>query len=174
VRFVELLRTTVLLSMGAATTLAVVCVAAASIEVDERVVTVSAAWWLIAGVIGTWLGRRTSTLPAIARALADATVATTLPEHRPGSVILNRLWPMILLVVLASGLAILFPQVPGVAAGFFVLWALYWRNQGAAVVAVEERDGVIFYVERTSPVAPIRLTRTHGLRRETPTVNGTG
>ena len=168
-RFVDLLKTTVLLSMGAATTLAVVCVAAASADFDDTVVPVSAGWWVLAGLLGTWLGRQRSTLAPIARLLADAKVAKNLPEHRPAAVILNRLWPMVLLVLLSAGLAVLFPQVPGVATGFFVLWSLYWRNQAAAVTAVEERDGVTFYVERTSSIRPIELVRTHGLRREVPT-----
>jgi hypothetical protein len=45
------------------------------------------------------------------------------------------------------------------------------------VLAIEERDGVTFYVERTSPVRPMRLLRMPGLRREVPTltsVDGTG
>jgi hypothetical protein len=172
VKFTDLLKTTVLLSMGAATTLAVLCVLAASAGFDDRAVPISAAWWVVAGVWGGFLGRRTATLPAIGRLLAEAKVAKTLPEHRPGAILLNRLWPMVVLVVLAGGLAVLFPQVPGLAAGFFILWALYWRNQGSAVQLVEERDGVTFYVERTSPVKPISLLRSHGFRREVPTLNG--
>jgi hypothetical protein len=174
VRFVDLLRTTVLLSMGAATTLAVACVAAATAELDDSLVIKAAGWWFVAGVIGIVLGRRTSALPAIARLLAGAKAATMMPEHRPGSVVLNRLWPIIVLVVVAGGLAFLFPQIPGIAAGFFIIWALYWRNQGSAVQAIEERDGVTFYVERTSPVRPVQLTRTPGFRREVPTLNGAG
>ena len=43
--------------------------------------------------------------------------------------------------------------------------ALAWRRQDAAVTAIEERDGVAFYVERTSPFQPIQLVRTPGFRR---------
>jgi hypothetical protein len=171
-RFVDLLKTTVLLSMGAATTLAVLCVAAATADYDEQVVLISAGWWVIAGVLGTVLGRPRTTLPAIGRLLADAKVAKSLPEHRPSAVLANRLWPMVLLVVVAGGLAVVFPQLPGIAAGFFIVWALYWRNQASAVSLVEERDGVTFYVDRTSPVRPVQLVRTHGFRREVPTLNG--
>jgi hypothetical protein len=45
------------------------------------------------------------------------------------------------------------------------------------VVAFVARDGSTFYVERTSPVRPIRLVRTPGFRREVPTmssISGTG
>ena len=33
------------------------------------------------------------------------------------------------------------------------------------MAAIEERDGVRFYVDRTSPLSPIQLVRTPGLRR---------
>ena len=62
------------------------------------------------------------------------------------------------------------------ACGFAIIWSLAWRRQDSAVLAVEERDGVTYYVERTSPVRPMQLVRTPGLRREVPTltsVNGT-
>src|SRR5439155_15368153 len=94
--------------------------------------------------------------------------ATMMPEHRPGSVLINRLWPLGLMTISAGALAFLAPQVPGIAAGFAIIWALAWRNQHRAVVAIEERDGVAFYVERTSPVRPIELIRIPGLRREVP------
>jgi hypothetical protein len=66
--------------------------------------------------------------------------------------------------------------VPAVACGFAIIWSLAWRRQDSAVLAVEERDGVTYYVERTSPIRPMQLVRTPGLRREVPTltsVNGT-
>lgn len=171
-RFADLLKATVVLSMGAATSLAVLTVVAASADFAETVVFVSAGWWLVAGVWGVVIGRQTSALPPIARVLADAKVAKQLPDQKPGTVVLNRLWPMVVLVLLSGGLAVLLPQVPGVAAGFFILIALYWRNQERAVTAIEERDGVTFYVERTSPLAPIKLIRSSGFRREVPTGAG--
>ena len=129
-RFVDFLRSTVVLSAGAATTLGVITV------------------------------------------LADAKNATMLPEHRPGSVLINRLWPLLVSMVIAGGLAVVVPQVTGIATGFAIIWALAWRKQDGAVAAIEERDGVTFYVERTSPVRPIQLVRTPGFRREVPSLNG--
>jgi hypothetical protein len=41
------------------------------------------------------------------------------------------------------------------------------RPEGA-VAAIEERDGVRFYVEPGSALQPVRLIRTPGLRRERP------
>ena len=66
--------------------------------------------------------------------------------------------------LLAGGLAFLAPQVPGIAAGFAVIWALAWRRQDAAVTAIEERDGAAFYVRRTSPLRPMALERTPGFK----------
>ena len=173
-RFVDLLRVTVLLSAGAATALAVVCVAGASAAGDADPVLVSVGWWVVAMVIGIAAGRRAQTSPPVARALADAKAATMLPEQRPGLVVLNRLWPLLASTVLAGAVAFLVPQVPGIAAGFAIIWALAWRRQDAAVLAIEERDGVTFYVERTSPVQGIRLLRTPGFRREVPTLSASG
>jgi hypothetical protein len=95
-----------------------------------------------------------------------------LPEHRPGSVLLNRLWPLLISMLVAGGLAVIVPQATGIATGFAIIWALAWRKQDGAVQAIEERDGVTFYVERTSPVRPIQLVRTPGFRREVPSPNG--
>ncbi len=173
-RFVDLLRATVLLSGGAATVLALACVIGASAAVDAGVVTVAVGWWIVACALGTFLGRRATVSESIARALADARPATVLPEQRPAAVVLNRLWPLLVLLGLGVALAGLVPQVPGVAAGFTILWALTWRRQERAVTAVEERDGVTFFVERTSPVRAIRLQRVPGFRREVPELPSQG
>ena len=55
---------------------------------------------------------------------------------------------------------------PGIAAGFAMVWALAWRRQNGAVAAIEDRDGVAFYIEPTSPLSPIKLVRTPGFRRD--------
>jgi hypothetical protein len=96
-----------------------------------------------------------------------------MPEHRPGAVIVNRLWPLLLSTIAAGILGIVAPQIPAIATGFAIIWALAWRRQDAAVLAIEERDGVTFFVESTSPVRPIKLVRAPGLRRDVPSLNGT-
>ena len=73
-----------------------------------------------------------------------------------------------LFTLLSGGLAFLAPQIPGIAAGFAIIWALAWRRQDAAVEAIEERDGATFYVRRTSPVRPIALVRTPGFKAARP------
>ena len=64
----------------------------------------------------------------------------------------NRLWPLAVGTVLAGAIGFFFPQVPVVATGFFLLVALLWRNQSRAVAAIEGRDGVEFWFDRTSPL----------------------
>jgi hypothetical protein len=168
VRFVDFLRTTVLLSAGAATALAAVTVIAASSRSDTQLAEVAVGWWLIASAIGARLGRRAQTNPPIARLLAGARASSTLPEHHPSAILLNRLWPLALFTLLSGGLAFLAPQIPGIAAGFAIIWALAWRRQDAAVAAIEERDGASFYVRRTSPVRPMELLRTPGFKTARP------
>ena len=165
-RFVEFLKATVILSGGAATALAAVTVLAAGADADTALVLVIAGWWVIAVIIGAFLGRRAETNPPITRLLAGARSTTTLPQQHPSRLLLNRLWPLAVSTLLAIGLAIIAPQVPGIAAGFAMVWALAWRRQHAAVAAIEDRDGVAFYIEPTSPLRPIRLVRTPGFRRE--------
>ena len=175
-RFVDLLKTTVMLSAAAATMLAIVTVIGATGDRDDTLVLIGAGWWVAASIIGALLGRRAQVTAPIGRLLADAKMATMLPEHRPAAVIVNRLWPLLVSTVAAGAVGFIFPQVPLVACGFAVIWSLAWRRQDSAVLAVEERDGVTYYVERTSPLRPMQLVRTPGLRREVPTltsVNGT-
>ncbi len=163
-RFVDFLRTTVLLSAGAATALGAICVLAGAADSNRLVVIVAVGWWLVATLIGLRLGRRGEASPPIARLLAGAQSSSTLPEHRPSAIIVNRLWPLVVFTILSGGLAFLAPQIPGIAAGFAIIWALAWRRQDAAVAAIEERDGASFYVRRTSPLKPMALLRTPGFK----------
>jgi hypothetical protein len=164
VRFVDFLKTTVLLSAGAATALGAVTVLAAAGNGDERLVLTAVGWWVIAALIGLRLGRRAEANPPIARLLSGAKASTTLPGHHPSAILLNRLWPLLLFTLVAGGLAFLAPQIPGIGAGFAIIWALAWRRQDGAVAAIEERDGVCFWVRRTSPVRPMALERTPGFK----------
>ncbi|HEU4977146.1 MAG TPA: hypothetical protein VFT50_18805 [Baekduia sp.] len=171
-RFVDFLRATVLLSGAAATMLGVLTLAAASRDADEQLVLYAIGWWVAATLVGSWLGRRNEVNPPIARLLADARAATMMPDVRPGMTMINRLWPMLICVAAAGALSFLGPQIPGIATGFTLIWALAWRRQHSAVQAIEERDGVTFFVERTSPIRAMRLLRMPGFRRERPTING--
>jgi len=171
-RFTDFLRTTVMLSAAAATALAAVTLAGANAAGDDLVLVLSGAWWLVAAGIGVSIGRRDGTSSQIGSLLASARMQPTLPEMHPGRILLNRLWPLLLSTVGAGALAFVLPQVPGVATGFAIIWALAWRRQASAVSAVEERDGARFYVQRTSPLQPITLVRTPGFRSNLFELNG--
>ena len=173
-RFVDFLRSAVLLCAGSATALAAVTVVAAgSAESGDVLVFVVAGWWFVAVLIGAWLGRAAQTNSPIARLLASAKSTASLPEQQAGALLLNRMWPLLLSTLLALGLGLIAPQVPGIATGFAIVAALAWRRQEAAVTAIEERDGVAFYVEPTPPLKPIKLIRAPGFRRDLVSVNGT-
>ena len=161
-RFGDFLRATVLLSAGAATLLAALAVIGLSREYDRTLVLFSAFWWAGAILIGIVLGWRAETSPPIRRLLVGARTQTTLPELRPGLTLINRLWPLLFATLGAAILCVFEPQVSAVASGFSIIWALAWRRQASAVAAIEERDGVRFYIDRTSPMQPIRLIRTPG------------
>src|SRR4051794_6629111 len=168
-RFTDFLRTTVLLFAGAATALAAVAVAGAQSADDTTLLYVAVGWWVIGAATGLWIGRRPETSQGIGRLLAQARHSPTLPEQEPGRTMINRLWPLIIATAAAAGIAFLLPQVPAIGAGYALLVALGWRKQSRAVAAIEDRDGVRFYVERTSPLKPVQLVRTPWMRRIEPT-----
>jgi hypothetical protein len=163
VRFVDFLKATVMLSAGSATFLAALTIVQARDAAEPTLIEVALVWWLAAALIGAWLGRRNAASPPIARLLADARMQMSLPEVQPTRTLINRLWPLLFSTVGAAGLGVFVPQVPAVAAGFAIIWALAWRRQEGAVAAIEDRDGFRFYVDKTPPLAPISLIRTPGL-----------
>jgi hypothetical protein len=167
-RFRDFLRVSVLLYGGAATALAIVSVLSASRADTNTLVYVAAVWWCVAALAGLWLGRGPRTTEGIARLLAEARRTNSLPQLEPGAVMFNRLWPLAVGAVLAGSIGIVFPQVPVVATGFFLLVALLWRRQSSAVAAIEGRDGVEFWFDRTSPLGAPKLLRLPGLRRVEP------
>jgi hypothetical protein len=162
VRYADYLQATVLLSAGSATLLATLTVLGITREDDRVAVYVTAGWWVAAVAIGIAIGARGEASPAIARLLADARAQSSLPELHPGSTMVNRLWPLLLVTVGAGAAGFVEPQIASVAAGGAIIWALAWRRQERAVQAIEERDGVRFYVDKASPLQPIKLVRTPG------------
>jgi hypothetical protein len=168
VRFRDFLRVSVLLFGGAATALAVVSVVGAAREETNTLVYVAAIWWCLATLVGLWLGRRLIATSGIARLLVDARKTSALPELEPGTVLFNRLWPLIVLAVASAVIGFFFPQVPAIATGYCLLVALLWRKQSRAVEAIEGRDGVEFWLDKTSPFGGPRLLRLPGLRKIAP------
>jgi hypothetical protein len=164
--YVDLLRLTVLLVAGEATALGAVGALAADRADDTLTLLVAAAWWPVAAALGIWLGRAERAAEGVAPALSAARTATALPDETPTRLAVERLWPFGVFAVVCGGLAWIWPQVAAIGAGYGVLWALAWRGREAAVTAVEERDGVRFYVEPGSPFRPVSLIRTPGLGRD--------
>lgn len=167
-RFTDFLRTSVLLFAGAATALAAVAIAGASALDDNTLLYVAVTWWGVAAAAGLWMGRRFETTEGIGRLMANARHSPTLPEQEPGRTAVNRLWPLLIVLAAAAAIAFLIPQVPAIGAGYAILVALAWRKQARAVEAIEDRDGVRFYVERSSPFKPTQLLRTPWMRRIEP------
>jgi hypothetical protein len=168
VPFTDFLRTTVLLCAGAATALAVAAIAGAQGEDDTTIVFVAVAWWSAAALIGLWLGRRFEVTEGIGRLLASARATQTLPPLQPGTVVFNRLWALLVVTIASGAVAFLVPQVPAIAAGYALLLALAWRRQSSAVEAIEQRDGVRFWVEPSAAFRPPQLARTPGFRKNEP------
>jgi hypothetical protein len=168
-RFTDFLRTSVLLFAGAATALAAVAVAGGASKSDNALLYVAVAWWALAAAAGLWIGRRPQTSEGIGRLLANARHSPTLPEQEAGRTVVNRLWPLIVVTAASVAVAFVIPQVPAIGGGYAVLVALAWRKQSRAVAAIEDRDGVRFYVERSAPLKPMQLVRTPWMRRIEPT-----
>lgn len=164
-QFKDLLRGTVLLIAIEATGLAAISAVAINGTGDDVLAALALGWWLVAIIGGIWLGRPARTAAALAGPLSAARTSTSLPSESPVKIALNRLWPVALFAILTGAAGPLLPQVPAIATGFALGVAAAWRNREAAVTAVEERDGVCFYVENGSAFEPVKLIRTPGLMR---------
>ncbi len=162
--FTTFLKSTVLACAGSATLLATLALVGAASAGDGIVIPVAAVWWTVAGITGIVIGRRSEASPAIARLLADAPTAPSLPEVQPARMLFNRLWPLVIATLGAGACVTFAPQIPAMAAGFPVIWALAWRRQEKAVQAIEERDGVRFLLDKTKAWKPIQLVRTPWFR----------
>ena len=162
--YTDLLRVTVLLTGAEATALAAITAVATNRDGDTTTLLVAAAWWLIALVVGFYLGRPSRAADGLRDALAGARTATSLPPETPARIAFGRLWPIALTAIVAGGLGVFFPGVAAIGAGYALLVSLAWHSREAAVLAIEQRDGVKFYVVPNSALRPIQLVRTPGLR----------
>src|SRR4029077_1035375 len=158
--YTDLLRITVFLTGAEATALGAITAIAAGRDEDATVVVVAVAWWLIALLLGMYLGRPGRAAGGIRDALARARTATSLPEESPGRIAAVRLWPIGLTAIAAGVLGVLYPGVAAIGAGYALLVALAMRSREAAVLSIEHRDGVKFYVVPNSALRPIELVRT--------------
>ena len=168
-RFRDFLRVAVLLFGGAATALSVVSIVGAARDNDTTLALFAVGWWVGAALLGLWFGRSGTTTTGIARLLSGARSSNSLPELEPGAVLFNRMWPLVMIAVGAGAVGFFVPQVPAIATGYALIAALSWRRQHAAVAAIELRDGVEFWFDRSSPFKQPQLVRVPGLRKVEPT-----
>ena len=167
--YTDLLRMTVLLAAGAATALAAITVVSATSSSDTLTLYVAAGWWVVSLVAGIVLGRPARAAEAMRPALAEARMATALPSlGNANRAALARLWPLAAFAVVAGGLGLVYSGVAAIGTGFALGAALMLRSREGAVTAIEDRDGVRFYVEPGSALEPVKLVRTPGLRRDRP------
>lgn len=162
----DLLRVTVLLTGGEATALAAITAIAANRDSDGTTLIVAAVWWTVALAVGLYLGRPGRAANALRDGLARARTATSLPSETPTRIALARLWPIGATAIAAGVLGLIFPGVAAIGAGYALLVSLAWHSREAAVLAIEQRDGVKFYVVPNSALRPIQLVRTPGLRSD--------
>jgi hypothetical protein len=166
VPYTDLLRLSVFLTAGEATTLGAIAALSAAPEGTETTLIMAAAWWLIALLIGLYMGRPRRAAESLRHILAEARTATSLPSETPARIALGRLWPIGASALVAGVLGIFFPGVAIVGAGYALLVCLAWHSHEAAVLAIEQRDGVKFYVVPNSALRPVELVRTPGLRTD--------
>jgi hypothetical protein len=167
VPYTDLLRLSVFVAAGEASVLGAISAISANRHSSPALALLLAlAWWLTALAIGLYLGRPARAADGVRDALARARTATTLPPESPARIALARLWPIGASAVAAGVLGIFFVGVATVGAGYALLVALAWRSHEAAVLGVEQRDGVRFYVIPSSALRPVELVRTPGLRSE--------
>jgi hypothetical protein len=164
--YTDLLRITVLLCAGEATALGAIATIAAGRSDDATTAVVAVSWWLAALAIGLYLGRPSRAADGVRDVLAQARTATSLPRETPNRIAIGRLWPIGVTAVAGGILGIFFPGVAAVGAGYALLVALAWRTREAAVLGIEQRDGVKFYVVPGSALEPVELVRTPGLRSD--------
>ncbi len=164
--YTDLLRATVFLTGAEATVLGAISAIAVGGEPSGTTVIVALAWWAIALILGFWLGRPERAREDMRDPLARAKIATSLPSQSPARIAIQRLWPIAATALLAGGLGLFFPGVAIIGTGYALIVSLSWHTREAAVQAIEERDGVRFFVVPNSAFKPIHLVRTPGLRSD--------
>jgi hypothetical protein len=166
VPYTDLLRLTVFLVGAEATALGAIAAIAVGQADDTTTLLVAAVWWTAAMAIGALLGRPARAADGVRDALARARTATSLPPETPARIATARLWPIGVTAVATGALGVFFPGVATIGAGYALLVALALRSREAAVLGVEHRDGVKFYVVPNSALQPVELVRTPGLRSD--------
>ena len=150
--YTDLLRFTVVVTAAEATILAAISAISVGGEPSATTAIVAVAWWAISLILGFWLGRPERAREDVRAPLTRAKTATSLPSKSPARIAIERLWPIAFTAIIGTGYALIV--------------SLSWHTREAAVQAIEERDGVRFFVVPGSALKPIELVRTPGLRSD--------
>jgi hypothetical protein len=166
VPYTDLLRVTIFIAGAEATVLGAISALGANRQGDDNAILVAVVWWVASLAIGIYLGRPERAAGDVRDVLSRARTATSLPSESPARIVIGRLWPIGATAVIAGGLGLFFPGVAVIGAGYALIVSLAWHTREAAVLGIEQRDGVKFYVVPNSALRPVELVRTPGLRSD--------
>lgn len=158
-RYCDYLHGSVLLIGSAALALILVSAGSLAWYGSPLMIVLSVAWILICVGCGLWLGRGDAIQESVSLLLSRSRMEPIFPKIEPPAVLLSRLWPVLAITLVAAISSYWFPQLATAAAGYGLLWSLAWRKQSGAVLAIEERDLVHFWIVRSSPMQPPKLVR---------------
>jgi hypothetical protein len=158
-RYCDYLHSCVLMIGSAALALILVSVGSLAYYGSAVMIVLSASWVVICVFTGLWLGRGDAVQESVHALLSKSRPEPIFPKIEPPAVLLARLWPVLAITLLAAISSYWFPQLAVAAAGYGLLWSLAWRKQSDAVLAIEERDLVHFWIVRSSPLHPPKLVR---------------
>ncbi|MFT4050465.1 MAG: hypothetical protein QM648_11610 [Solirubrobacterales bacterium] len=158
-RYCDYLHSCILMIGSAALALLLVSAGSLAWYGSTLMIVLSISWIVICVGCGLWLGRGGEVQDAVRELLSRSRPEPIFPHIEPSAVLLSRLWPVLVITVVAAISSYWFPQLAVAAAGYGLLWALAWRKQSDAVLAIEERDLVHFWIVRSSPTRPPKLVR---------------
>lgn len=157
-RYCDYLHASVLLIGSSAFALILASAGAISRDGSSSLIVVSIVWLVMAVLAGLWVGRG-GVQDGVRQLLSRSRPEPVFPHIEPPAVMLSRLWPVLAIVIVAAISTYWFSQLAVAAAGWGLFWALSWRKQSDAVLAIEERDAVHFWIVRNSPFKPPKLVR---------------
>lgn len=158
-RYCDYLHSCVLMIGSAALALTLVSIGSLVYYGSALLIALSASWGVVCVAWGLWIGRGDAVQDGVRTLLSKSRPEPIFPHIEPSAVLLSRLWPVLAITLLAAISSYWFPQLAVAAAGYGMLWALAWRKQSDAVLAIEERDLVHFWIVRSSPLEPPKLVR---------------
>lgn len=158
-RYSDFLRASVLLVGSAAFALLVVAASFIAREGSPSLIAFSAIWIGISVFVGVWLGRRDQVMESTRQLLSRSRPEPVFPKIEPAALLMQRLWPVLVIAIVAALVAVFFAQLAVAACGCGVIWSLAWRKQAMAVEAIEDRDAVHFWIVKSGTFKPPKLVR---------------